>query len=261
MFKVWSRVANFILVVLCIVFFEDAVIHRDRLSEKRTDNEAQKAQLADSARQNGMLLERVDQLTKDVSAKDSDIMAKKKLIEVSIKNATDYRKALNEDHAKLIETRIEVNRVREELSLSRRRLDDRGRKLSGEYQRAAQDILNRLVKNGPGAVEWNEELDVFGIDYADRSPTVYSTRWAILRYDHTMFWLGRNARDTGLYYYYGNLGDITLPMLDHLVVGYKHGFISRDEAKWRLGLMERYVRPDDEKSIVFVSRLQEELVS
>lgn len=184
-------------------------------------------------------------------------------LEAARKELPTYRDNLSRERAEHSRSRAELSAAKGQIKELERHLNDTTKKLSGDYQREAQGMINRFVWSDGAYWEGlalQEDL-VFGVDFADGMPTVFSTRWAMIYYDDSMKWIEKDARDTGHYYGFGNLGDVVLQRLEHVVLAAQKGLIPRIEAEWRIDRMERYARPGDRKTWELLGHLRENLSS
>lgn len=254
-FKVVDLVVIVSLVVLCGALFVEVVSDRGRLTQLSDQNFSYR----DEAYR---LHEKIGGLKRDLEARDLELAKKAGQQEAISKELTTYRSELSREMAGHTKTRLELTAAKMQTKVLEARMNDAVKKGSGQYQREAQDLINRFVWN---AVDWEnlwqEEQSVFGVDFSDNLPTNYSARYAMVYYDSSMRWLEKDAEETGHYFGYGNLGDVLLGRLGHVVVSARRGIIPRSEAQWRLERMERYVRPGDTNSIKLLSALRTSLTT
>ena len=205
------------------------------------------------------LMDQNFQLSKELNMSRSEVENLKNSLSANIRFKTDAEGQVAELRKQLEQVKTDLRKTSDTLIGTEKVLQmeknfgkSKAKNLQDGWDKALLYIAGALDKpDDRKQVEWN----VVGLLMMQNNVTPKSIEIAKQDFDQHMDLIEKRTASDGQYYYFGNLGDVALPELHYLAIGYKAGLLASDEFMSRFNRMREYVRPNDEKSMASLSRI------
>lgn len=203
-------------------------------------------------------------LQHEITKLEAELKRVRNELEVSRSLTTFADRQADSDRKLAANYKQQVERGARDLSLAQADLKDArdtATATKGQITRLQQDYRDLQGRYSTLHERWKKTVDValWNYGYESVKPNDQSVVLAKYNFDKTMANMEDIAKRTGHYYYFGNVGDVAIPMLYHLQHAHELKLVERNELTTRVERLARYVRSDDDKSLQAIKYIRGKL--